>query len=216
LEEMKLPLRFYERRNVIRIARDLLGKVLYTNLGGKLTAGIITETEAYAGVTDRASHAFNNRRTKRTEIMYAAGGVAYVYLCYGMHHLFNVVTNVKGIPHAVLIRSIRPYAGLAEIMKRRGVNLEYRNEKNIKYISGICKGPGKVSQALGIKVAHSGADLQGSKIWIEDNGIIIPKDRILKSPRIGVAYAGTDALLQYRFMVENSEPGLITSSVFNK
>ena len=105
---MKLKREFYLREDVVQIAKELLGKVLFTNIGGKITAGIITETEAYAGITDRASHAYNNRRTARTEVMYAVGGTSYVYLCYGIHHLFNVVTNKKDIPHAVLIRAIKP------------------------------------------------------------------------------------------------------------
>ena len=98
---MKLDQSFYIRSSVTQIAKDLLGKVIFTRFGGTLTGGIITETEAYEGFTDKASHAYNNRRTERTEIMYSSGGVAYVYLCYGVHHLFNFVTHQTGIPHAV-------------------------------------------------------------------------------------------------------------------
>src|ERR1017187_7820728 len=116
---MKLKREFYLREDVVQIAKELLGKVLFTNIGGKITAGIITETEAYAGITDKASHAYNNRRTPRTETMYAEGGVAYVYLCYGIHHLFNVVTAQKDTPHAVLIRAIKPIEGIPAILKRR-------------------------------------------------------------------------------------------------
>src|SRR5436189_2434033 len=98
----KLHRSFYTRPDVVRIARDLLGKVLVTEFDGRRTAGMITETEAYAGVKDKASHAFGGRRTRRNEPMYGIGGTAYVYLCYGVHHLFNVVTNTEDVPHAVL------------------------------------------------------------------------------------------------------------------
>ena len=188
---MKLERDFYTRKNVVLIAKELLGKVLFSKMNGKVTSGIITETEAYAGITDRASHAYNNRRTPRTEIMYSIGGTAYVYLCYGIHHLFNVVTNEKNIPHAVLIRAIKPYDGTPEILKRRN-----RNSVDGK----LCNGPGTVSQGLGIKSSHTGENLLGNKIWIEDKGIKIPKHAIIKSPRIGVDYAGADALLPYRFV----------------
>ena len=125
--------------------------------------------------------------------MYALGGTAYVYLCYGMHHLFNVVTNKKDIPHAVLIRTVKPYEGTGTILKRR-------NKNNLS--DKICAGPGTVAQGLGIKTAHTGADLLGKIIWIEDKGIRILKNDIIKSPRIGVDYAGADAILPYRFTVK--------------
>src|SRR5262245_47889124 len=119
---MKLREAFYQRENVLEVAQDLLGKVLVTSLNQQVCKASIVETEAYAGITDRASHAWNNRLTERTKMMYEVGGTAYVYLCYGIHHLFNVVTNVKGIPHAVLIRAVQPLEGEACMMKRRKMN----------------------------------------------------------------------------------------------
>ncbi len=190
---MKLPKEFYLRPDVVRIAKELLGKVLYTKFEGDTSAGIITETEAYAGETDRASHAFGGRRTARTEIMYAEGGVSYVYLCYGIHHLFNIVTNQKEVPHAVLIRAVHPVEGVSLILKRRNKS---KTDKK------LCAGPGTVSQGLGIKTHHNGIKLSGDEIWIEDKGIIISRSNIIKSPRIGVDYAGADALLPYRFEAE--------------
>ncbi|HEY4800500.1 MAG TPA: DNA-3-methyladenine glycosylase [Bacteroidia bacterium] len=190
---MKLKKDFYLQEDVVQIARELLGKVLCTNISGKFTSGIITETEAYAGISDRASHAYGGRRTNRTETMFAEGGVAYVYLCYGMHHLFNVVTNRENIPHAVLVRGIELLDGLDVILKRR-------NKKDLS--SKICNGPGTVSQGLGIKTIHSGLSLVADKIWIEDQSIEVPQHRIKKSPRIGVDYAGADAKLLYRFFTE--------------
>ncbi len=118
---MKLPASFYQHSDVVKTARDLVGKTLCTRINDKLTCGIITETEAYAGVIDKAAHSYGGRRTKRTETMYSEGGVSYVYLCYGIHHLFNIVTNKKDIPQAVLIRAIYPTIGIAEILRRRGL-----------------------------------------------------------------------------------------------
>ncbi len=183
---------FYLREDVVKISRELLGKYLFTKIGGKITAGIITETEAYAGITDKASHAYNNRRTKRTEIMFGEGGQAYVYLCYGIHHLFNIVTNKKDVPHAVLIRGVKPIEGITTVLKRRGQE---------KLHAKTSAGPGTVSQALGIITQHSGTNLQGSKIWLEDRGVKIKANNIHVFPRIGVDYAGDDAKLPYRFLV---------------
>ena len=140
---------YYLNDDVVFLAKDLIGKTLCTNINNKLTCGIITETEAYAGVTDKASHAYGNRRTNRTETMYSKGGVSYVYLCYGIHRLFNIVTNKKDAPHAILIRAIYPIRGIEEIVKRRG----------IKFTNNLCVGPGKVSQALGIDLLHNNLSL---------------------------------------------------------
>ena len=197
---MKVTRDFYTRKNVVKIAEELLGKVLFTKINGEITSGIIIETEAYAGITDRASHAFGNRRTKRTETMYSIGGTAYVYLCYGIHHLFNVVTNKKNIPHAVLIRAIKPLQGMEIILKRRCLTAKSTLQKE-KRFNKICGGPGTVSQGLGIKTSHTGTNLLSKNIWIEDRGIKVLKSDIIKTPRIGVDYAGTDALLPYRFVV---------------
>jgi len=184
---------FYLRDNVLQIARDLLGKYLFTNLNNEgITAGIITETEAYAGITDKASHAYGDRRTSRTEVMYMEGGVAYVYLCYGIHSLFNIVTNKKNIPHAVLIRGIKPVEGIDTMMKRANKNEE-------KKLNGI--GPGNVSKLLGIHFSQSGETLAGNKIWLEDRGMKVPDEKIIICKRVGVDYAGEDALSPYRFRI---------------
>lgn len=192
---MKLPSSFYQRDDVVKISKDLLGKFLFSMSEGKFTGGIITETEAYRGETDRASHAFGGRRTGRTEIMYQKGGTAYVYLCYGIHSLFNVVTNKKNIPHAILIRSILPIEGIKTIISRR--------KKPNSTISDLCIGPGTVSQALGIHYSDTGKNLRGKEIWIEDKGLLIPHSQIITGPRVGVDYAGDDAKLPYRFRVSH-------------
>ena len=187
---MKLPLSYYLQEDVVEIARDLIGKKLVTNFNGKLTSGIITETEAYAGETDRASHAFGGRRTERTETMYARGGISYVYLCYGIHHLFNIVTNQKDIPHAVLIRGILPLDGTEIIQERRKSSLPLHK---------IAAGPGTLSKALGITTRNNGISLVKAEIWVESSEI--KPIQIKKGARIGVDYAGKDALLPYRFYV---------------
>jgi DNA-3-methyladenine glycosylase len=176
----------------VRISQDLLGKVLCTNIDGVTTKAIITETEAYAGVGDRASHAYGGRRTARTEPMYAAGGIAYVYLCYGLHHLFNVVTSKTGDPQAVLIRAGHPLAGIDTMYTRRGKSATAAN---------LLAGPGSLARALGIRTELSGADLAGEQVWIEDQGFRVPEDAIRTGPRVGIDYAGEDAARPYRFTV---------------
>lgn len=191
---MKLNKAYYQQEDVVNLASDLLGKVLVTKLNGKLTSGIITETEAYNGVVDKASHAYGGRRTARTEVMYAAGGISYVYLCYGIHHLFNIVTGKQDVPQAVLIRAIQPLKGVGFILQRR---------KAVQLSAKLCVGPGKVSSALNITTQQNALDLTGNSIWLEDDDIKIKRSQILVGPRIGVDYAGEDAKLPYRFFVRD-------------
>lgn len=193
---MKLPLNFYLNNNVIKLAQNLLGKVLYTNIDGIVTAGIIVETEAYKGVDDKASHAYAGRRTNRTETMYKHGGIAYVYLCYGMHHLFNVVTSVQDEPHAVLIRAVEPLIGVEFMQERRKMD---------KLKANLTSGPGSVSKALGIDKNMNAKNLTENQIWIEDHNISYANDEIMASTRIGVAYAQEHALLPWRFYVKGNK-----------
>lgn len=194
----KLERDFYMRDDVVEVAGDLLGKVLCSDFDNITTKVIITETEAYAGVGDRASHAYGGRRTPRTEPMFAEGGIAYVYLCYGIHHLFNVVTGRRDNPLAVLVRAGRPFAGVEEMLTRRGKD---RADKK------LLAGPGSLSQALGIRTELSGASLSGTSVWIEDHGIEIANTAIDVGPRIGVDYAAEDAALPYRFVVADEQLG---------
>ena len=108
---MKLSESFYQQSDVVKIARELLGKELFTKVEGKITSGIIVETEAYSW-KEKGCHAFNNRKTNRNAVMFLPGGFSYVYLCYGIHNLFNVVTGGDGIPEAVLIRALQPVKGI--------------------------------------------------------------------------------------------------------
>lgn len=193
---VKLPLSYYLNQDVIFLAKDLLGKVLFTEINGDITAGIIVETEAYFGVLDKASHAYGGRRTHRTETLYSQGGVSYVYLCYGIHHLFNIVSSVEDEPHAVLVRAVEPLIG-SEIMELR------RNMSVSK--SSISSGPGSAAKALGIDRSFNKKDLTENEIWIEDHGIRYSPDEIISGPRIGVAYAQEDALLPWRFYVKGNQ-----------
>lgn len=189
----RLPKKFFQHHDVVELARLLLGKRLCTFINGQYTSGIITETEAYAGETDKASHAFGGRKTERTKVMFGEPGTAYVYLCYGLHHLFNIVTNKKGIPHAILIRAIQPEEGIELMLQRR------KKKKVDKTLSG---GPGTVAQALGINVKHSGLSLHDDEIWVEETNIKVKPEDVIAGPRIGVDYAGEDAKLPYRFILK--------------
>ncbi|ANF52803.1 3-methyladenine DNA glycosylase [Chryseobacterium glaciei] len=193
---MKLPFSYYQNPDVLFLAKDLLGKVLFTEIDGEITAAIIVETEAYFGIHDKASHAYGGKRTERTEIMYAQGGISYVYLCYGIHHLFNVVTSIENEPHAVLVRAVEPLIG-QEIMELR------RNMPSTK--SAISSGPGSAAKALGINRSFNKKELTGEEIWLEDHNIRYNPDDIIASPRVGVAYAQEDALLPWRFFIKGNK-----------
>ena len=191
-----LPLSFYTRHDVLDVATELLGKVLCTRFNDELTMARIVETEAYNGVIDRASHAFGNRHTNRTSVMFGHGGTAYVYLCYGIHHLFNVVTNKSGIPHAVLIRAAEPLEGIPIMLERTG-----KTKPDVTLTSG----PGNVSKALGITTAHTGLLLRKPPIWIASDDFMLQPENIVATKRIGVDYAAEDALLPYRFIVKGNK-----------
>lgn len=191
---MKIGSAFYLRDDVVQISRELIGKALCSKVEGRVTKALITETEAYAGVGDKASHAYGGRRTKRTEPMFASGGIAYVYLCYGIHHLFNVVTGNAGTPHAVLIRAGQPLEGLSLMQRRRG---RRATEKT------LLAGPGSLAQALGITTRMTGESLLNDRIWIEDRGLEFGQDQLQEGPRVGVDYAEEDALRPYRFAIRS-------------
>lgn len=187
---MKLERDFYLRDDVEEIGRELLGKVLCTRVEGTLTAGMITETEAYSGRNDRACHANDGRRTERTEVMYGRGGIAYVYLCYGIHHLFNVVTNREERADAVLVRALEPLEGLDTMLERRGME---------KREPALTAGPGRLTQALGITTDFYGADLMGDTIWIENRELLPADTEVMADTRVGVEYAGEHARRPWRF-----------------
>ena len=197
---MKLSKKYFQQEDVVFLAKDLLGKLLITETDGIKTGGIITETEAYSEI-EKGCHAYNKRKTDRTKIMFEAGGLSYVYFCYGMHHLFNIVTGKKDTAQAVLIRAIEPTIGIEEILLRR---------KKEKLDKNISNGPGKVCQALGITKEHYGVSLTDTKIWLETvntHSSAYPnnsayKNKIQATPRIGIDYAEEDKLLPWRFVLK--------------
>ncbi len=195
---MKLSKSFYLREDVLQISKDLLGKYLVTNFDNNLTVGKIVETEAYRAPDDKACHAYGNRMTDRTKTMFEKGGVSYVYLCYGIHHLFNVVTAPEGIAHAILIRGIEPVENV-------NVMLQRRNFEKLKY--NLTAGPGTLTKALGISTNNNGSSLteENSTIWIEDRGDMVLEKNIVASPRVGVGYAEECALWDWRFRVKDSK-----------
>ena len=188
----RISLDFFLNDNVQQIAKNLLGKIIYTNINGNITSAIITETEAYQGPEDKDSHTYGNRRTKRTEVIYQNGGCCYVYLCYGIHYLFNIVTNRENIPHAILVRSGQLHSGSEYIQRRRGNNISS---------SKLLQGPGNFARGLGIDMDLNGIYLNKNRVWVEDALII--KKEIKETPRVGVSYAKEDALLPWRYILEN-------------
>ena len=190
----KLPGSFYQRSDVVMIARELLGKVLFTQVNGIVTGGMIVETEAYS-YKEKGCHAYGSKKTQRNAIMFENGGYTYVYLCYGMHHLFNIVTNQPGMAEAVLVRAVEPVHGIEDMFLRRG---------KLKNDFHLTSGPGKLTKALGIDRKLNGKFLLDDEVWVEDHGNKIPNRNILRGPRIGIDYAGEDALLPWRFRLKGN------------
>jgi DNA-3-methyladenine glycosylase len=191
----KLPLSYYAQKDVVSISKDLIGKIIVTNFDGIITSGRIVETEAYIAFTDKASHSFSGKRTPRNEHMYSAAGTAYVYICYGMHQMMNIVTNENNIPDAILLRAVEPLQGIDHMLKRRG---KKQSDKT------LTRGPGNVGKALGISKLHSGFSLLGNEIYLMEDHFKISPEQIGISPRIGVESAGKDAKLPFRFYVKGN------------
>lgn len=194
---MKLPARYYQNDDVVFLAKDLIGKKMVSRVNDRLTSGIITETEAYRGIGDKACHAHLGRFTERTKVMYEKGGVAYVYLCYGIHNLFNIITNTDQQADAILIRAVEPLEGVDIMLERRG------KEKLDKTLTS---GPGNFSKAFGLNRSHYGEDLTGDLVWIEDDADFrFRESYITTSKRIGIDYAEEDKDLPWRFYLNSSK-----------
>lgn len=191
---MKLQKSFFNRKNVLQVANDLVGKLIFSQIDGLLTVARIVETEGYS-YKERACHAHDNKYTERTKVMFGEPGTSYVYLCYGIHKLFNIVTNTSGIAEVVLVRAVEPIEGINIMLERRGFDkLNYQ----------LTSGPGKLTASLGIEMIHNGIDLTGNVVWIEDDGFKLATADIKTSARIGVGYAGKDALLPWRFFLDKN------------
>jgi len=192
-----LPESFFLDEDVVGHARRLLGKVMVTNIDGHICRARIVETEAYRAPDDQACHAANNRRTPRTEVMFARGGHAYVYLCYGIHHLFNVVTGPEGMAHAVLIRGVEPLDNTAVMLERR----QFTQLK-----PQLTAGPGVLAKAMGITTRLSGVFMPAvdAPVWLEDDGYLLKKNDIRIGTRVGIASAGNDAFRPWRFSISGN------------
>lgn len=191
MQASRLPVEYFHNENTLFLGRDLLGKYLLTYIDGQITGGMITETESYLGSQDKSCHAYGYRKTARNEAMYSAGGIAYVYLCYGIHSLFNIVTHREGEPHAILIRALKPEIGIESIQRRRSHQTNFKKLMN---------GPGSLTEGLGISTLHNKTPLLGPLIWLEDRGIKFKENEIETTPRIGIDYAEEDALKPWRFV----------------
>ena len=195
-EQKGLDASFY-RRGVVDVAQDLLGKVLFVRNGGIFCAGRIVETEAY-GENDRASHAYGGRRTLRNASMFLAGGHAYVYLCYGLHIMLNVVCEEAGTGAAVLLRALEPCIGEAQMYGRRGKGIRRRD---------LTSGPGRLSQAMGITMKMNGCSLLTPNVYIAEPTPAkssVAGEKRVSSARIGIAYAGKDAYRPWRFYLRGN------------
>ncbi|MBO0357117.1 DNA-3-methyladenine glycosylase [Hymenobacter sp. BT186] len=194
---MKLPAAFYQRPDPVQIARDLLGKHVFSCLDGQLTGGRIVETEAYAHLGDQSMDMHLKRRGTHGHALREIGGRAYLYQVYQRHTLFNISTNAADKTDTVLIRAIEPLVGLEVMLERRGLT-----EASPK----LTAGPGVLTQALGLTPALTGTDLQGDTLWIEDYGEEVPEEQVRRSARVGLAYAGAEAAnLPWRFRIINNK-----------
>lgn len=196
---MILPQSFYTHDDVVQISKDLLGKMLVSEIAGEVCSGMIVETEAYRAPDDQACHAYLNRNTNRTKTMFLEGGVAYIYICYGIHQMINIVTSAEGNAHAVLIRSIEPADGQVIQARRRG---------HSKMKLATVNGPGKLAQALGVDTSMDGVSLYDplSPIRIEDQEIIITDQEIISGPRVGMSiHVGSDAHRPWRFTIADNK-----------
>ncbi len=186
---IKLDKDFYQRSDTVSMAKELLGKMLFTNIDDQLTGGTIVETEAYMGIVDSSCHTYNNRKTKSNSTMYEQGGVAYMYICYGIHDMLNIVTGVEGDSQVILIRALEPTIGLDVMRERRG---------NVP-LKRLCKGPGSLAKAMGLNKTHDKTSLISNSLWIEDDGLEIKEGKIIASPRIGLSCPEPYLSIPWRF-----------------
>ncbi len=191
---MILSQKYFYSASVTELARDLIGKELHSRIGSH-TAGIVVETEAYSGAVDKASHAYKNKWTPRTSVMFGKPARSYVYLCYGMHHLFNIVVSPEGVADAILIRAVEPMIGMDVMANRR----------NNPGLGNLTSGPAKLSQAMGITTSENNCDLSSpsSSVWLEEGPY--SNFNVISTKRVGVDYAEEDANLLWRFYMKDNK-----------
>ena len=196
----KLNSAFYNRDSII-VAQELLGKVLVHRVDGQRISARIVETEAYMGVADKAAHSYGGRRTPRVEVMYGDPGFSYVFMIYGMHHCFNIVTHEKDTPQAVLIRAAQPLDGMEQMAQNR-FGKPYEQLKKAER-RGLTNGPGKLCGALSFDKSHNAVDLCGDEIYVEEGG----KEGfgMVKTTRVGVDYAQEAKDYPWRFYIKENE-----------
>ncbi len=198
----KLSREFYTRDDTLKIARQLLGKLLVvTAEAGERVSGMIVETEAYLGAIDKAAHSYGNRRTSRTETMFAVGGTAYIFFIYGMYFQFNVVVGAIDTPHAILIRAVEPVENVELMRERR--NAKSKNLNRTMPDKNLTSGPGKLCIALGIDRSFNNADLLGERVWLEDFRTFSGSE-IASGKRIGIDYAEEFVEKPWRFWVKDN------------
>lgn len=202
MDRRTLSPRFYQK-STLRLARALIGKLLLSRIHGKVTSGIIVETEAYHGADDAACHSYSGRshggRTARTEVMFWSAGHLYVYFIYGNHYCCNVVTERQGVGAAVLIRALVPVDGLPCMMKRR----------TVRAANSLTSGPGNLCRALGISKQCNGLDLRSSDLISLACGIRVPRELVRTTARIGISRA---THLPWRFVADANEVSRILSA----
>jgi DNA-3-methyladenine glycosylase len=189
---------FYSR-DTLTVARELIGKRLVHRSREGLTVGEIVETEAYIGPSDPASHAYQGRRTARTEVQFGPPGHAYIYLVHGMYHCFDITTGPLGRPEVVLIRSLRPLHGIKLMARRRGIELDITSCSVERKLRNLCNGPGKLCQAMGISKELHGIDICGNILYVEKGDRRVRSHEIAVTPRIGIEYAGEAKNYPWRF-----------------
>ena len=194
-----IPREFYNRDSIV-VAKELLGKILVHEIGGKKISAKIVETEAYMGVNDKAAHSYGGRRTERVEVMYGDAGFAYVFLVYGLHCCFNIVTGEKDVPQAVLIRALEPLSNIEEMsnhrFKKTYATLTTPQSK------ALTNGPGKLCSALAISREHNGIDLCGNKLYLVDSDN--ENFSIVTTKRVGIDYAMEAKDYPWRFYIKDN------------
>lgn len=196
----KLDREFYNRDSIL-VAKELLGKVLVHEIDGQRIAVKIVETEAYMGFEDKAAHSYGGKRTSRVEVMYGDPGFSYLFMIYGMYFCFNIVTNEKEKPQAVLIRAAEPVEGIEWMAQKRFERSYEQLTKSQR--RGLTNGPGKLCRALSLDKSFNGMDLCGNEVYVEED-----KSRnlsIVTTKRVGIDYAEEAKDYPWRFYIEGNE-----------